>query len=177
MVLVSPRIGYFVWKKWIVAAEPAFGWNGDCLSAYNNNRSSANEVAIESNPIGRPILDLIVDVKNFEGTATELLDVLNFLVDESTRKRNEKSKEWPKSGRGVSGKLRRLAPNLRQAGIDVVTDLPNRGIRISMQSTVATDPTAGKVCGSDGQEHTFSDEVVNSQLGPTDGGLRKRVTL
>ena len=36
-------------------------------------------------------------------------------------------KHWPKSGRGLSGALRRLAPNLRAVGIDVLFDTEGRG--------------------------------------------------
>ena len=49
----------------------------------------------------------------WKGTATELLKLLSGAVDEGVRRQ----KGWPSSGRMLSNALRRLAPNLRQAGV------------------------------------------------------------
>ena len=54
----------------------------------------------------------------WEGTATELLALLEDVADEKTRKQ----KAWPESARALSNALRRLAPNLRAAGIDLGFD-------------------------------------------------------
>ena len=75
-----------------------------------------------------------------------------------------------RGARGLSGQLRRLAPNLRQLGYDIEFDLPNRFIRLGMQTTVPTEATvAGATScdslhdakdGSDGQMQIQSNKVV-----------------
>jgi len=55
-----PRMADFA--LWVCAAERALGWEpGTFLAAYGENRESANEVAIESSPVGLPLLELLQD--------------------------------------------------------------------------------------------------------------------
>ena len=51
----------------------------------------------------------------WDGTATELLDALEEHVPEKILK----SKQWPKAANALSNRLRRLAPVLREVGIEV----------------------------------------------------------
>jgi hypothetical protein len=53
--------------------------------------------------------------EEWEDTATNHLERLTGMVKEATRR----DKSWPKSGRALGGALRRLAPNLKQAGVVV----------------------------------------------------------
>src|SRR5262249_16828102 len=110
-----PRMADFT--VWLVAAEPALGWqSGAFLKAYTENRGQANELALESAVIAQPIQSLMGGRTDWSGTARELLDELEaHHTDEKTRKR----KDWPSSPRKLSGDVRRLAANLRQAGINV----------------------------------------------------------
>ena len=62
-----------------------------------------------------PVLREVMTEDKWEGTATELLKALNKTASEATRE----LKSWPKAGRALSNKLRRLAPNLRADGLDV----------------------------------------------------------
>src|SRR5690606_39644755 len=64
----------------------------------------------------------------WEGTAAELLALLNERVDEQTARR----KEWPTTPRALSGRIRRAAPLLRYAGVDVQLDQrePGTGKRL-----------------------------------------------
>jgi hypothetical protein len=97
---------------WITAAEPALGWqSGRFLTAHEANRNAVNELPLEI-PVGEALRKLELPET---GTSTELLAKLETVVDERTRK----SKAWPTSGRSLSNVIRRLAPNLRQAGIAV----------------------------------------------------------
>ncbi len=61
----------------------------------------------------------------WEGTATDLLALLDGRVDEKTRK----LRAWPDSGRVLSNGLRRLSPNLRAAGVLVTFDIRRHGGR------------------------------------------------
>jgi hypothetical protein len=109
----KPRLADFA--IWVAAAEPLLGWpDGEFLCAYAQNQSSANELALEASPIVGAVEALARD-GTFEGTATDLLQALNPYVDEAARSQ----KSWPANGRALSNTLRRLAPNLRNCGIDV----------------------------------------------------------
>ncbi|MCA9063647.1 MAG: hypothetical protein KDA96_11330 [Planctomycetaceae bacterium] len=109
-----PRMADFA--TWIVAAEPALPCpEGAFLRAYQGNRASANESAIESSVLSGPLMELMEQVDTWEGTATELLDTLSELAGD----RVTKGKDWPRKPHLLSGELRRIAPNLRRTGIDV----------------------------------------------------------
>jgi hypothetical protein len=144
----KPRMADFA--NWIVAAEQALGWqSGAFLAAYNENRGAANEQALDSALIASPIHRLMVDRIQWIGTAKELLDEREARhSDERTRKR----KEWPQSPRKLSGDLRRLAPNLRRAGISASFDYREPGgqrrrlirlERVSRTSSQQAQPSQG----------------------------------
>jgi hypothetical protein len=130
-----PRMADFA--IWMVAAERGLGWaDGTFLAAYEGNRAEANELTLEASPIARSVRDLAADA-GFFGTATDLLEQLRSRVsDEAATDR-----EWPKNGRALSGRLRRIAPNLRAVGVGVDFEQPlpsgsRRGIRINPQLCV-----------------------------------------
>lgn len=108
----KPRMADFA--KWVTAAEPALGWaDGTFMNAYEGNRAEANVLAIESATIGGPLMKLMRANKVWKGSASQLLTDLEVHADYATRNRQG----WPKSGKGMSNALRRLAPNLRREGI------------------------------------------------------------
>jgi len=86
---------------------------GAFLAAYGDNRTQADELAIEASIIGAALAS--VAETGFCGTATELLSELAKRVSDDLRS----NKEWPKNARSLAGTLRRLAPNLRAIGIDI----------------------------------------------------------
>jgi hypothetical protein len=107
-----PRMADFA--KWVTAAEPALGWKpGTFMDAYAANRDESHELALEASIVGSPLLE--VSGGGFEGTMTELLELLAGKVDEKVSRR----KDWPKTGRGLSSHVKRLAPNLRALGVEV----------------------------------------------------------
>lgn len=101
----------------VTAAEPALGWPGGAfMDAYDSNREEANSLALETSPVPTALLKLMAKQEQWVGTAGELLDRLN-----RTRGVDTTQRGWPKKGHTLSGMLRRLAPNLRGAGLDVKT--------------------------------------------------------
>ena len=109
-----PRMADFA--LWATACESALGWTeGTFLDAYTANRASANDTAIEASLVGTLVQSLMASRDTWQGTSTELLAELDQVANENMRKR----RDWPRSPRKVSGDLRRVAPNLRAAGIDV----------------------------------------------------------
>ncbi len=80
------------------------------------NRGQASDLAIEASAVGPAILVFIEEEQCWEGTAAELQTTLeNRYCSEQTKNR----RDWPKNPQAVGKALRRIAPNLRQAGIDV----------------------------------------------------------
>jgi hypothetical protein len=66
-----PRMADFA--LWATAAETSFGWDRSAfLTAYQGNRQSANDVALEASSVARPILELLDDQGDWSGTASEL---------------------------------------------------------------------------------------------------------
>ena len=106
-----PRMADFA--LWAAAAAPALGISQPVfLNAYQSNRESANELALEASPVAQPLTTLLEDGQ-WEGTATQLMKELSQKVDEATLR----LKTWPSSGRALSNTLRRLVPNLRANGV------------------------------------------------------------
>jgi hypothetical protein len=73
---------------------------------------------------GLSVRDVLQEMINkdslFEGTATELLNTLNARIGN----RIPLPQSWPKSAKGSSSQLRRLAPALRSIGIEI--EFPKR---------------------------------------------------
>jgi Domain of unknown function (DUF3854) len=125
-----PRMADFA--KWVTACEPALGWEPrSFLKAHQSNVGDANEIALQASPIAQPVRQFANDHKEWEGTATDLLEALKPLAGDKVN-----SKSWPKGGRALSGKLRRIAPNLDEVGVTVEMDLRDaenrRIIRLSL---------------------------------------------
>jgi hypothetical protein len=111
---VLPRMADFA--IWATAAEPALGLEqGTFLATYQANRNAGNEVALESSPVGKAVMDFVAEVGEWTGTSTELLEQLEHRVEEKTKRLDG----WPKGARALSGAMKRLAPNLRTAGVGV----------------------------------------------------------
>jgi hypothetical protein len=92
---------------------------GVFADAYRNTRKAATESAVEDSPVAGAIQTLLSKCDSWEGTAKELLAELAEIVGEKTVEKETKSKAWPKSPKGMGNTLRRLAPSLRQVGVQV----------------------------------------------------------
>lgn len=109
-----PRMADFT--MWAVAASPGLGLDTETfLSAYRSNREASHELALEDLPVAVAVRMLLENQSVWEGTATELHKVLAAYLPHKSRQ----ERYWPMSSRGLSNTLRRLAPNLRNVGIDV----------------------------------------------------------
>ena len=100
---------------WATAAEECFGLKkGAFISAFMGNRESANELALEASPIAATLIDFIQKEDRWTGKPSELLDELNRCASEDTKRQQG----WPKRSNTLSGAIKRIAPNLRTAGIE-----------------------------------------------------------
>ncbi len=108
-----PRMADFA--LWVTAGEAGLKWpQGTFLAAYTDNRSAANDLALEASVVV-PAVQQILDEGDWKGTATDLLALLNGRADEATRRQ----RAWPTSSRALSNHLRRIAPNLRRTSVEV----------------------------------------------------------
>ena len=116
---VLPRMADF--SRWVVAGESELDCRpGGFLKAYAANRAALNEFALSSSIIGEPLLKLMEKRESWSGTATELLDQLAKTV---TRSGEFLPAGWPRRPNFLSGQLRRITPNLRAIGWNVVLDM------------------------------------------------------
>jgi hypothetical protein len=114
-----PRMADFA--TWAVACEPALGLErGAFLAAYATNRAAATDLAIEASPIGPALVALVQRFGAWSGTARNLLDELE--TDQHTDEKARKRTDWPNGARSMGSAVRRLAPDLRRAGVNVTFD-------------------------------------------------------
>lgn len=116
-----PRMADFA--TWVEAAAPAIGWQaGEFLACYEGNRRAAVETTIEADAIAVLVRELITRESSWEGTARDLLTLLNQRADADIKQ----AKGWPSDPARLGNRLRRAAPGLRQLGIDVTFRDQNR---------------------------------------------------
>jgi hypothetical protein len=97
------------------AAAPALGWTDTYfVHVYDDNRTSAHEIALDASPIAAAVRQIADRRREWTGTAAELLSNINDMADEATRR----ARWWPANPRALAGALRRLAPNLRAVGVE-----------------------------------------------------------
>lgn len=109
----TPRMADFA--HFITACEPALGWEaGRFLTAYTANRGEANDIALQTSPLSVP-LQTLAHTGGFAGTPSALLDRLVGMV----RTDVAEARGWPRNARALSSELRKIAPNLREAGVEL----------------------------------------------------------
>jgi hypothetical protein len=107
----SPRMADFA--LWGTACERT---PGNFMRAYEGNRINAVEITLEHDLVASAVRALMRNREEWVGTAATLLVALANLTDENFRR----GKEWPQTPRGLSGRLRRAAANLRKVGINIL---------------------------------------------------------
>ncbi len=128
---------------WVEAAAPAFGWD-ECafMYDYEMNRRVAIRTALEADRLV-PYIRAIAK-NGFEGSATELLEILTARDDDGALKAgavtdNLMRRKWfPKLSNHLSGRLRLMAPGLRQEGITIENSHTNQGSHIVIHETEKT---------------------------------------
>jgi hypothetical protein len=129
-----PRMADFA--RWAVACEPGLGLPaGTFLSAYTMNVKNANVTALDASVLTAPLIELLDGNNgNWTGTATELLDRLGIIAGEQATR----SRFWPKQAHFLTGKLNRLAPNLRKIGIEVESGYGKRTRKLTITRRTGT---------------------------------------
>ena len=117
-----------------VSGRPA----GTFLATYRDMRSEGVSRTIDSSPVGAAILAFLArNETGFEGTVQDLLARLEM--------HKPGGESWPRSAKGLADALRRLAPGLRQIGINArIGERSKHGYRVTLMSSPDAAQT-GKV--------------------------------
>jgi hypothetical protein len=124
-----------------VAVERALGWPvGSFLDACAENRSGANETALEASPVAGVLIQFMADKSKWSGTTCELLAELTMIAGEKVIR----ERDWPKRANTLSGRLKRAAPNLRAVGIEIefCRDREARTIAIKTSGGKTSSPSS-----------------------------------
>jgi hypothetical protein len=136
--------------RFVTAAEEGLGWNvGRFVEVYEDYRRTARINALEASNVGTAILVLMEKMPTWEGTASELITALDTHLPRAVNRKN-----FPSSARSMSSQLRRIQPNLREAGIEV--EMPE-GARRNASGKVARTITLSNTdfSGSDSIEDSL----------------------
>ena len=107
-----PRLADFA--LWVSACEQTLGMQpGDAMAACQANCAQTRDLALEASPLYGPLAELARE--GFTGTVAELLARLDCMVSDAMRR----SVRWPKAPNALSNTIRRMAPDLRTAGIEL----------------------------------------------------------
>jgi hypothetical protein len=105
------------WATWTYRCAPGIGWPADSiLDAYRASRQQAIAEAVAGDPVAVAVRAV---TRPWTGTAAALLKLIT--------PTGRPPKGWPETPRGMSAALRRLAPMLRQVGIEVTLGMRRHG--------------------------------------------------
>jgi len=111
-----PRMADFA--RVLASLDAADGADSRALGLYSAQAGRIAEDVLEADPVATAILELVPNEgEAWSGTATELLHALQ---------PEKPGRSWPNSPRGLSGRLTRLTPALRSAGIEVLRSREGR---------------------------------------------------
>ena len=107
-----PRLVDFA--LWVSACEEALGMKpGEAMAACQANCAETRDLALEASPLYQPLAELARE--GLTGTVAELHARLDSMVSDAMRR----SVRWPKAPNGLGNALRRMATNLRAAGVEL----------------------------------------------------------
>ena len=141
------------------------GWQAVAVWQRCGQRADAISIVVTADVVAETILVMIDEVKEWQGTASELLDKLNSRVSDQIKR----SDQWPKAPNKLSNRLRRAAPGLRAMALEVVEHdqaRPRRWeLRIRVQNTDSTVRTVKSVDTVDDVDslrpHSYSDQGLD----------------
>jgi hypothetical protein len=155
----KPRMADFAVAA--TAMEDAFGWeSGSFVEVYEANRQQASETLLANEPIADAIEKLLGDGREsvWVGTATELLQMLGFYVNDSTKR----SRAWPGGPQILSRRLKRIAPALRTAGIEYTEhEQGHRKRKVKVLRKLVRGDEEAQDTGEETSEEEVSDDEVS----------------
>lgn len=164
-----PRMADFA--QWATAAETHLGLGqGAFMAAYTGNRAASNDLALEASPIAAALISFVEAESSWIGTSSQLLKELAQRAGEDA----QRQQGFPKAANSLSGILKRIAPNLRVAGVNVMR--PSRAgkkgtrliqlERINFQSSASSESSA--VADERADDLISSDDRASNQISTDD---------
>ncbi len=166
-----PRMADFA--LFATAAEKPLGLKqGAFMATYKGNREAANDLALEASPVGAAIIAFVESKGRWSGTSTELLKALNESVDEAA----QRQQGWAKSAKALGGVLKRLAPNLRERGMEYTVERePNkkrtRIITLERTGNYACDSSETSEGADSPDDYGFASDARESADKSTDANI------
>ncbi len=159
-----PRMADFAY--WGAAVERALDWpTGSALRAYRRNREDAILALVDGRAVAQAVRGLMEIRREWVGTATELLQVLECSAHRSQPHRGS----WPASPAALRNELRRLVPALHAMDIQLQTwraptRMRDRMLRLSREqksapSTVRIVQPTTAACGMGSTNGVRPDDV------------------
>lgn len=169
---ILPRMADFA--EWVVACEGALSWeNGAFIDAYNKNRSEAISSIIDSDRFALAVFNFASGMEEpYDGAAALVLSALETRVGVDPRYPPD---GWPRTPRGLTSKLKRIAPGLRAVGIGVEF-LPRQKNRRLIRLWNIDDSNGERQPGDggdggDGTKHARSKEHKDGNINPVTVGV------
>jgi phage/plasmid primase-like uncharacterized protein len=105
-----PRMADFA--VWATACEKGAPWADTTFAkAYAQNRATATHAVLEDDTVAQALQKVMATRTEYRGTATELLTLLTNTWDSHV------PEKWPKGANRLTGRLRRILPQLALIGI------------------------------------------------------------
>ena len=169
----KPRLADFA--EWVTACEGAMGWEpGAFLEAFVKNQEDAQDSLIYNDLFATSLLEFALSLEEpYEDLPSSLL---NILEARSNINPSFPPNGWPRTARGASDKIRRLAPALRTAGVEVeFKPRTKQGCPILLSRRTPRTPTytkkpAAGVCGVHGVCHFTSLPLEERKEKEEEGG-------
>ena len=161
-----PRMADFA--VWVTAAEEALPWpSGAFVETYAGNRVEADEIALDTDPVAVAVRDFMMSREEWSGTATDLYASLADLVDEDVRR----SRAWPSAPNALSNRMKRIAPSLREVGIEYGDERAPGGSRTRRKHLKKTTQKDRPECPDrPNHEHESSDHLKPGEAPQRDTG-------
>lgn len=123
---------------WGEAVGRHLGWReGAFVGALFKNRDESSLMAIEDSPVAHALFALGRKAPEWRGSVKELLDDLRDTLNPG----DHPGSAWPRTPRGLSSHLRRIAPALRRSGVKVAfSGKTERGRVIEVSWREASEP-------------------------------------
>jgi hypothetical protein len=159
-----PRMADFA--IWAASCEGSLWAPGTFASAYDRNRTEANETVIEADTVALAVRALVPPGAEWSGTATVLLAALAEKAGEAAAR----AKSWPATPRALSGRLRRAAPNLRRVGIALTFDREGQVRNRTITITTTSSDKVGKFASAPSASSAAAETAKQGNGLAADGG-------
>ncbi len=165
-----PRMADFA--KWTAGCEKAYDWpTGTILNAYRVNRGQAVEAGLDADITATAIRSIMADRDKWQGTATELVQAIRSASPDGI------SDKLMPTTRGIKNNLARLAPALRETGIEWEQFRDNTGryyeIRKSLKTLSPLSPSSQPLATNGLERDTSRDTKSEGENVVTTSSPRK----